>query len=64
MIDVGITRTEDGLVGDVAPEVAERAGLLTPVPGRRRADDDCDAAAQHGARCALPDEVLLHIRAM
>jgi methylenetetrahydrofolate dehydrogenase (NADP+) / methenyltetrahydrofolate cyclohydrolase len=33
VIDVGITRTEAGLVGDVAPEVAERAGLLTPVPG-------------------------------
>ena len=33
VIDVGITRTEAGLVGDVAPDVAERAGLLTPVPG-------------------------------
>ena len=33
VVDVGITRTEAGLVGDVAPEVAERAGLLTPVPG-------------------------------
>jgi methylenetetrahydrofolate dehydrogenase (NADP+)/methenyltetrahydrofolate cyclohydrolase len=33
VIDVGITRTGDGLVGDVAPEVAERAGFLTPVPG-------------------------------
>ena len=33
MIDVGITRTGAGLVGDVAPAVAERAGLLTPVPG-------------------------------
>ncbi|MDX6399038.1 MAG: methylenetetrahydrofolate dehydrogenase / methenyltetrahydrofolate cyclohydrolase [Gaiellaceae bacterium] len=33
VIDVGITRTEDGIRGDVAPEVAERAGLLTPVPG-------------------------------
>jgi methylenetetrahydrofolate dehydrogenase (NADP+) / methenyltetrahydrofolate cyclohydrolase len=33
VIDVGITRTEDGLVGDVALEVANRAGLLTPVPG-------------------------------
>ncbi|MDQ3066881.1 MAG: bifunctional 5,10-methylenetetrahydrofolate dehydrogenase/5,10-methenyltetrahydrofolate cyclohydrolase [Actinomycetota bacterium] len=33
VIDVGINRTEDGLVGDVAPEVAEVAGLLTPVPG-------------------------------
>jgi methylenetetrahydrofolate dehydrogenase (NADP+)/methenyltetrahydrofolate cyclohydrolase len=33
VVDVGITRTETGLVGDVAPEVAERAGFLTPVPG-------------------------------
>jgi methylenetetrahydrofolate dehydrogenase (NADP+)/methenyltetrahydrofolate cyclohydrolase len=33
VIDVGITRTDGGLVGDVAPEAAERAGLLTPVPG-------------------------------
>ena len=33
VIDVGITRTDAGLVGDVAPEVAEQAGFLTPVPG-------------------------------
>jgi methylenetetrahydrofolate dehydrogenase (NADP+)/methenyltetrahydrofolate cyclohydrolase len=33
VVDVGITRTETGLAGDVAPEVAERAGFLTPVPG-------------------------------
>ena len=33
VIDVGITRTEEGLEGDVAPEVASRAGFLTPVPG-------------------------------
>jgi methylenetetrahydrofolate dehydrogenase (NADP+)/methenyltetrahydrofolate cyclohydrolase len=33
VVDVGITRTETGLLGDVAAEVAERAGLLTPVPG-------------------------------
>jgi methylenetetrahydrofolate dehydrogenase (NADP+)/methenyltetrahydrofolate cyclohydrolase len=33
VVDVGITRTEAGLVGDVAPEVADRAGFLTPVPG-------------------------------
>jgi methylenetetrahydrofolate dehydrogenase (NADP+)/methenyltetrahydrofolate cyclohydrolase len=33
VVDVGITRTDAGLVGDVAPEVAERAGFLTPVPG-------------------------------
>ena len=33
VIDVGITRTDDGLRGDVDPGVAEVAGLLTPVPG-------------------------------
>ena len=33
VVDVGITRTEAGLVGDVDPAVDERAGLLTPVPG-------------------------------
>src|SRR3954468_18610754 len=33
VLDVGLTRTELGLVGDVAPEVAEVAGLLAPMPG-------------------------------
>jgi methylenetetrahydrofolate dehydrogenase (NADP+)/methenyltetrahydrofolate cyclohydrolase len=33
VVDVGITRTEAGLVGDVDPGVAERAAFLTPVPG-------------------------------
>jgi methylenetetrahydrofolate dehydrogenase (NADP+) / methenyltetrahydrofolate cyclohydrolase len=33
VIDVGITRTDAGLVGDVDPAVAERAAFLTPVPG-------------------------------
>jgi methylenetetrahydrofolate dehydrogenase (NADP+)/methenyltetrahydrofolate cyclohydrolase len=33
VLDVGITRTEAGLVGDVAPEVAEVAGYLAPMPG-------------------------------
>jgi methylenetetrahydrofolate dehydrogenase (NADP+) / methenyltetrahydrofolate cyclohydrolase len=34
VIDVGINRTEDGLVGDVDFEAAkEVAGLITPVPG-------------------------------
>jgi methylenetetrahydrofolate dehydrogenase (NADP+)/methenyltetrahydrofolate cyclohydrolase len=34
VIDVGINRTEDGLVGDVDFEpVAEVARLITPVPG-------------------------------
>jgi methylenetetrahydrofolate dehydrogenase (NADP+)/methenyltetrahydrofolate cyclohydrolase len=33
VIDVGINRTPEGLRGDVDPAVAERAGLMTPVPG-------------------------------
>jgi methylenetetrahydrofolate dehydrogenase (NADP+) / methenyltetrahydrofolate cyclohydrolase len=33
VLDVGVTRTELGLAGDVAPEVAEVAGLLAPMPG-------------------------------
>jgi methylenetetrahydrofolate dehydrogenase (NADP+)/methenyltetrahydrofolate cyclohydrolase len=33
VVDVGITRTEEGLRGDVHPDVAGVAGLLTPVPG-------------------------------
>jgi methylenetetrahydrofolate dehydrogenase (NADP+) / methenyltetrahydrofolate cyclohydrolase len=33
VVDVGITRTENGLVGDVAPEVREVAGWLAPIPG-------------------------------
>ena len=33
VLDVGVTRTDDGLVGDVAPEVAEVAGLIAPMPG-------------------------------
>jgi methylenetetrahydrofolate dehydrogenase (NADP+)/methenyltetrahydrofolate cyclohydrolase len=33
VIDVGINRVDDRLVGDVAADVAGVAGLLTPVPG-------------------------------
>jgi methylenetetrahydrofolate dehydrogenase (NADP+) / methenyltetrahydrofolate cyclohydrolase len=33
VVDVGITRTDAGLVGDVDPAVAEVAGFLAPVPG-------------------------------
>jgi methylenetetrahydrofolate dehydrogenase (NADP+) / methenyltetrahydrofolate cyclohydrolase len=33
VLDVGITRTDAGLVGDVAPGVAGVAGYLAPVPG-------------------------------
>ena len=33
VLDVGITRTDAGLVGDVDPGVAEVAGYLAPMPG-------------------------------
>jgi methylenetetrahydrofolate dehydrogenase (NADP+) / methenyltetrahydrofolate cyclohydrolase len=33
VVDVGINRTEAGLVGDVDPGTAEIAALMTPVPG-------------------------------
>lgn len=33
VLDVGVTRTDLGLVGDVTPEVVEVAGLLAPMPG-------------------------------
>jgi methylenetetrahydrofolate dehydrogenase (NADP+)/methenyltetrahydrofolate cyclohydrolase len=33
VLDVGVTRTELGMAGDVAPEVAEVAGKLAPMPG-------------------------------
>jgi methylenetetrahydrofolate dehydrogenase (NADP+) / methenyltetrahydrofolate cyclohydrolase len=33
VVDVGITRTDEGLAGDVHPDVADVAGWMTPVPG-------------------------------
>lgn len=33
VLDVGITRTESGLAGDVHPDVAQVAGFLAPMPG-------------------------------
>ena len=33
IVDVGINVTETGIVGDVAPEVTEKASAFTPVPG-------------------------------
>ncbi len=33
VVDVGITRTDAGVMGDVEPDVAEVAAFLTPVPG-------------------------------
>jgi methylenetetrahydrofolate dehydrogenase (NADP+)/methenyltetrahydrofolate cyclohydrolase len=33
VLDVGITRTDEGLVGDVHPDVREVAGFVAPMPG-------------------------------
>jgi methylenetetrahydrofolate dehydrogenase (NADP+)/methenyltetrahydrofolate cyclohydrolase len=33
VLDVGLTRTDEGIRGDVDPGVAEVAGFLTPMPG-------------------------------
>jgi methylenetetrahydrofolate dehydrogenase (NADP+) / methenyltetrahydrofolate cyclohydrolase len=33
VVDVGINRTDHGIVGDVDPAAAERASFITPVPG-------------------------------
>ena len=33
VVDVGISRVEGGLAGDVSPKVSEVAGWITPVPG-------------------------------
>ena len=33
VIDVGVNRTDNGLVGDVSSDVKDVAGQLTPVPG-------------------------------
>ena len=33
VVDIGVNRTETGIVGDVDPAVADVAGHLTPVPG-------------------------------
>jgi methylenetetrahydrofolate dehydrogenase (NADP+)/methenyltetrahydrofolate cyclohydrolase len=33
VVDVGINRTDAGIVGDVDPDVAQEAAFMTPVPG-------------------------------
>ena len=33
VLDVGVSRGDDGIVGDVAPGVADVAGWLAPMPG-------------------------------
>ncbi len=47
VLDVGLTRDDEGIKGDVDPAVAAVAGHLTPMPGGTGPDDDRDAPAQH-----------------
>ena len=54
VVDVGINRTEAGLVGDVDPGAAAVAALPDAGSGRCRPDDDRDGAGEHRSRCALP----------
>ena len=55
-IDVGINRTDDGLVGDVDVESAEGGGQNTPVR-RRRPADHRHVAAQHAHRTVAAGDI-------
>ena len=33
VIDAGVNPTDDGIVGDVSPDAAEKVAALSPVPG-------------------------------
>ena len=49
VIDVGQSRTTEGVVGDVEPAgVARRRRLADPEPGRHRPDDDRLPDGEHG----------------
>ena len=50
VLDVGISRTEAGIVGDVDFDaVAEVAGWITPDAGRHRRHDAGHAAGEHAS---------------
>ena len=50
VVDVGISRTADGLVGDVDPAAQRDRRLVGAGARRSRPDDQGDAAVQHGGR--------------
>ena len=56
------TAPTTGLVGDVDPRRRRGRGPHDAGPGRRRADDDRDAAAQHGASRAATAAACLRSR--
>ena len=50
VLDVGVSRVEGKIAGDVAAEVWDVAGWVSPEPGRGRADDPSHAAGEHRRR--------------
>ncbi len=46
LLDVGVSRDENGIVGDVDPKAYEVAGWISPNPGGVGPDDPRDAAGQ------------------
>ena len=58
VIDVGVSRTEAGIVGDVDFDAVQAiAGAITPMPRRHRPDDDRLPAREHPRRqrgCRAP----------
>ena len=47
VLDVGVSRVDGKVAGDVAADVADVAGWISPNPGGVGADDPGDAAEQH-----------------
>ena len=46
VLDVGVSRRDGKIAGDVAADVADVAGWISPNPGGVGPDDPCDAAQQ------------------
>ena len=47
VLDVGVSRVDGKIAGDVAADVHDVAAWVSPEPRRRRPDDPGDAAVQH-----------------
>ena len=50
VLDVGVSRVDGKIAGDVAPDVRGRRRVRRPQPRRRRPDDPRDAAGQRRRR--------------
>ena len=57
VLDVGMTRVGDRIVGDVADDVWDVAGHMTPMPGGHGAGDGGHGAAEHADRCGTASGV-------